>query len=63
MAKIGYLDRPRVMARCIALEPAHCFESIEMLGGYQAQVDISDDGLRARGLGSSSSKISWSLPQ
>jgi hypothetical protein len=34
-----------------------------MLKGYQAQVDISDDGLRVSGLGSCSSKISWSLPQ
>jgi len=63
VAKIGYLGRPRAMARCIALEPAHCFESIEMLAGYPAQVDISGHGLRARGLGSRSSKINWSLPQ
>jgi hypothetical protein len=34
-----------------------------MLKGYQAQVDISNDGLRVSGLGSCSSKISWSLPQ
>ncbi len=51
------------MARCIALEPAYCFESIEMLAGYPVQVDISGHGLRARGRGSRSSKISWSLPQ
>jgi hypothetical protein len=63
VAKIGCLSRPRVMARCIALEPAHCFESIEMLEGYPVQMDISGHGLRARGRGSRSSKISWSLPQ
>ena len=51
------------MARCIALEPAHCFESIEMLGSYPVQVDISGHGLRERGRGSRSSRISWSLPQ
>jgi hypothetical protein len=51
------------MGRCIALEPAHCFESIEMLAGYPVQVDISGHGLRERGRGSRSSKINWSLPQ
>ena len=51
------------MARWVALEPAHCFESIEMLAGYPVQVGISGHGLRARGLGNSSSKNSWSLPQ
>jgi hypothetical protein len=34
-----------------------------MLKVYQAQVDISDDGLRVIGLGRCSSRISWSLPQ
>ena len=44
------------------LEPAYCLE-IEMLGVRQVQVDIRGDGLRERGLGSCSSKTSWSLPQ
>ena len=57
------MDKPRAMARYAALEPAYCSEWIEMLGGYPAQVDISGDGLREHGLGSCSSKISWSPPQ
>lgn len=63
MAQIGYLGRPRAMAQYTMSEPAYCFESIEMLAVCQVQVDIRDDGLRERGLGSFSSKISWSLPQ
>ncbi len=54
---------PWVMARYNVLEPTYCFESIEMLAGYPVQVDISGHGLRARGRGSRSSKINWSLPQ
>ena len=52
-----------MVARYIALEPAYCSEWIEMLGVCQAQVDIRGDGLRARGRGSRSSRINWSLPQ
>ena len=62
-AQIGYVGKPRAMARYTALEPAYASEWIEMLGGYQVQVDISGHGLRERGLGSCSSKISWSPPQ
>jgi hypothetical protein len=51
------------MARYDALEPTYCFELIGMLGACRMQVDISGHGLRARGLGNSSSKSSWSLPQ
>ena len=43
--------------------PAYGFEWIELLGGYQGQVDIAGDGLRERGLGSCCRKINWSLPQ
>jgi hypothetical protein len=50
-------------ARYTALEPAYGSQWIEMLGGYPVQVDISGHGLRERGLGSCSSKISWSPPQ
>ena len=57
------MDKPRAMARYTALEPAYDYQWIEMLKGYQAQVDISRDGLRERGRGSRSSRISWSLPQ
>ena len=62
-ARIGYVGKPRAVARYTALEPAFCSELIERLGGYPVQVDISGDGLRERGLGSCSSKISWSPPQ
>ena len=34
-----------------------------MFPACQMRVNISDDGLRERGLGSFSSNISWSLPQ
>ncbi len=61
--QIGYVDKPAAMARHTALEPAYCLKLIEMLGSYPVQVDISGHGLRERGLGSCSSKISWSLPQ
>jgi hypothetical protein len=47
----------------LGLEPAYCYELIEMLGVCQVQLDISGHGLRERGLGSCSSKRSWSLPQ
>ncbi len=51
------------MAWYTALGQAYCFELIEMFPACQVQVNISGDGLRERGLGSCSSKISWSLPQ
>jgi len=62
-AQIGYVGKPRAMGRDTALEPAHCLEWIERLAGCQARVDISGDGLRERGLGSCSNKISRSPPQ
>ncbi len=62
-AQIAYLGKPRAVGRYVALEAAYCLESIEMLGVCQVQVDISGHGLRERGLGSCSSKTSWSLPQ
>ncbi len=51
------------MAWYTALEPAYCFELIEMFPACQVRVNISDDGLRERGLDSFSSNVSWSLPQ
>ena len=62
-AQIGYVGKPRAMGRYTVLEPAYGSEWIEMLGRYPVQVDISADGLRERGLGSCSSKISRSPPE
>lgn len=63
IAQISYLGKPRAMAWYTALEPAYGFELIQILGACQVEVSISGHGLRERGLGSCSSKISWSLPQ
>ena len=57
------MGKPAAVARYTSLEPAYGSQWIEMLGGYPVRVDISGHGLRERGLGSCSSKISWSLPQ
>jgi len=62
-AKWEKFQQARRDALYTALEPAYGSQWIEMLGGYPVQVDISGDGLRERGLGSCSSKISWSPPQ
>ena len=65
-AQIGYVDRPVAMNRYDALEPAYCFEFIGMLGAYGIPADISDHGLRERGLGNclfpvSRSGTSWGI--
>ena len=59
-AQIVYQGEPVMMAWYTALEPAYCFELIEMFPACQVQVNILCYGLRERGLGSCSSKISWS---
>ncbi len=59
-AQIVYQGEPVMMAWYTALEPAYCFESIEMFPACQVRVNISGDGLRERGLGSCSSRISSS---
>ena len=40
MAQIVYLGEPGAVARYSALEPAYCFELIEMLPTRQVQVGI-----------------------
>ena len=57
------MDRPAAMDRYDVLEPTYCLELIEMLGTCRVQADISDHGLRERGLGNCSSRTNWSLPQ
>ena len=52
------MDRPIAMDRYDALEPTYGRELVEMLGAYGVPADISDHGLRERGLGNCSSKTS-----
>ena len=63
IARIVYQCEPVAMAWYTALGPAYCFELIEIFPACQVRVNIPDDGLRERGLGSCSSNISSSLPQ
>ena len=63
IAQIVYWCEPVAMAWQAVLGPAYCFELIEIFWACQVRVNIPDDGLRERGLGSCSSNISWSLPQ
>ena len=63
VAQIGYLGKPAAVGRYTALEPAYGFGLIEMCPSRQVRASISGHGLRERGLGSCSSRVSWSLPQ